>query len=270
MLQQIKKSIAFINNLTDIKPTVAVILGSGLGAFTKDLETEIEIPFHQIPHFPETSVEGHKGALLFARHKGTPVLVMKGRVHFYEGYSMQEITYPVRVFKYLGIRSLLLSNAAGGMNPDFNIGDLMVITDHINMIPNPLVGKHTPEFGQRFPDMSQPYDQSLIDLAFSNAKKLSIQLKQGCYVSVTGPTFETPAEYRFFRVIGGDAVGMSTVPEVIVACQMEIRCFALSVITDLGVPGKIEYVTYKMVQQAAAEAEPRIASLFKSMIEVIS
>ncbi len=270
MLQQINESVHCINNLACVKPTIGIILGSGLGAFSDEIEIAKEIPCHQIPHFPETSTNGHKGALLIGHYKGKTLLIMQGRTHFYEGYTMQEITYAIRVFKYLGIETLFLSNAAGGMNPDFKIGDLMVITDHINTMPNPLIGSHVPEFGDRFPDMSEAYDKALIDQAFISAKNLSIPLKQGCYVAVTGPTYETPAEYKFFRLMGGDAVGMSTVPEVIVAHQMGIKCFALSVITDLGVPGKIEYLSHEMVQHAAAEAEPKMAMLLKHMIKEIS
>ncbi|MBN2522122.1 MAG: purine-nucleoside phosphorylase [Bacteroidales bacterium] len=266
MLQKIKESVACISKQTTIKPQVAVVLGSGLGDFVHEVEVKLKIPYSQIPYFPVPGVDGHEGALLFAFHKQVPLVIMQGRAHFYEGYSMDEVTYPLRVFKYLGIDTLFLSNAAGGMNPDFKIGDLMVIADHINMMPNPLVGEHVPEFGSRFPDMSEAYNKKLIEQAFSSAKKLPVQLKKGCYIAVTGPTYETSAEYRFFRTIGGDAVGMSTVPEVIVAHQMGIKCFAMSVITDLGVPGKIEYLTHEKVKKAAQDAEPKLAMLLKDMI----
>lgn len=269
-LQKIKKSTNYINNLVDSRPTTGIILGSGLGAFADEIEIIKDIPYDQIPFFPKTSIEGHAGSLLFGHYRNIPLMIMNGRVHYYEGYSMQEITYPIRVFKYLGIETLLLSNAAGGMNPDFEIGDLMVIEDHINMMPNPLIGEHNPEFGERFPDMSKPYDRELIRIAFESGKKLSISLKQGCYVAVTGPTYETPAEYKFYRTLGGDAVGMSTVPEIIVAHQMGIKCFAVSVITDLGIPGKIEYLTHDMVKEAAEATEPRLAMLFKELIEVMT
>jgi len=269
MLQRIKESVACISKQTTIKPKVAVVLGSGLGNFVLEVDVKLKIPYSQIPYFPVPGVDGHEGALLFAFHKQVPLVIMQGRAHFYEGYSMDEVTYPLRVFKYLGIDTLFLSNAAGGMNPDFEIGDLMVIADHINMMPNPLVGKHMPEFGARFPDMSKAYDNQLIEQTFSSAKKLSIPLKKGCYIAVTGPTYETPAEYKYFRIIGGDAVGMSTVPEVIVAHQMGIKCFALSVITDLGVPGKIEYLTHDKVKEAAEAAEPKLAMLLKDMIQEI-
>ena len=266
-LQQIKKSTDYINKLTSSKPVIGIILGSGLGAFINEIEIEHEIPYEQIPNFPTSNIEGHRGSLIIGRYKNKTLLIMQGRVHFYEGYSMQEITYPVRVFKYLGIKKLFLSNAAGGMNPDLKIGDLMVINDHINMMLNPLIGSYEPKFGERFPDMSQPYDKSLIQQAFSVAKEIALPLKQGCYVGVAGPTYETPAEYKFFRAIGGDAVGMSTIPEVIVARQMGIKCFGISVITDLGIPGKIEQITHEMVQRNAGEAEPTMAILLKKMIE---
>ncbi len=267
ILQQIRKSTGYINELTKLKPDIGIILGSGLGAFINEIEIEKEISYKQIPYFPTSSIDGHKGTLLFGRYKNKTLLIMHGRVHFYEGYSMQEITYPIRVFKYLGIKTLFLSNAAGGMNPDFEIGDLMVIKDHINIMPNPLIGPHKQQFGERFPDMSEPYDQTLIRQAFSYAEKLSIPLKQGCYIGVTGPTYETPAEYKFFKAIGGDAIGMSTIPEVIVARQMGIKCFGISVITDLGIPGKIEYLTHEIVQKAAGAAEPMMAKLLKALIE---
>jgi purine-nucleoside phosphorylase len=268
-LQQIKKSTDYINKITPLRPEIGIILGSGLGAFTNEIEIEKEIPYKQIPYFPTSGIKGHKGSLIFGRYRSKAILIMQGRVHFYEGYSMQEITYPIRVIKNMGVETLFLSNAAGGMNPKFNIGDLMVINDHINLMPNPLIGPHDSRFGVRFPDMSQVYDQTLIQMAFASAKNLSIALKQGCYVGVTGPTYETPAEYKFFRALGGDAVGMSTVPEVIVARQMSMKCLGISVITDLGVPGKIEHITHEMVQKAAGEAEPKMALLLKKIIESI-
>ncbi|MGD2034891.1 MAG: purine-nucleoside phosphorylase [Bacteroidales bacterium] len=269
MLQKINESAAYIDKQSTLKPAIAIILGSGLSAFANEIEITKEVPFQNIPHFPQTSVDGHRGTLLFGLYRNIPLLILQGRVHYYEGYTMQEITWPVRVFKHLGISTLLLSNAAGGMNPDFETGDLMVITDHINMMPNPLIGKHEPAFGARFPDMTETYDRTLTELAFSSAKKLGLTIRKGCYVAVTGPTYETPAEYKYFRIIGGDAVGMSTIPEVIAAHQMGIKCFALSVITDLGVPGKIEFLTHEMVKQAAEAAEPRLAMLLKEMIGYI-
>jgi purine-nucleoside phosphorylase len=191
---------------------------------------------------------------------------MQGRFHFYEGYPMTTVTYPVRVMKYLGIKTLLLSNASGGVHPDFEIGDLMIINDHINLIPNPLIGRHDPEFGARFPDMSDAYSHVLIEKAQEIAKKHGIKTQIGCYVGTTGPTFETPKEYQYFRIIGGDTVGMSTVPEVIVARQMGIPCFAISIITDLGVPGKIVKVTHEEVQEVAAKAETKMTLIMEELI----
>lgn len=245
-------------------------MGSGLGAFSKEIDIQERIPYSDIPFFPVSDVEGHEGVLLFGSYGNTQLVIMQGRVHFYEGYSMQDITYPVRVLKYLGIDTLLVSNAAGGMNPNFKVGDLMIISDHINLMPNPLIGKHESEFGDRFPDMSQVYDPKLIQTAMETARKLNINLHTGCYVAVTGPTYETPAEYNYFRTIGGDAIGMSTVPEVIVARQMHLTCFAMSVICDLGIPGKIEQLTHKFVQEKAKEAEPQMAKIFKNLIQEIS
>ena len=266
MLQKIKKSASYISNLLEGKPKVAVILGSGLSGFINSVEIIKSIPYNTIPDFPDTTVEGHSGELIYGKINGKELLVMKGRIHFYEGQSMESLVYPIRVMKYLGIENLILSNASGGMNENFKIGDLMIITDHINLMPNPLIGPHIPEFGERFPDMSEAYNLSYIQQAKEIAKKKQIEIHEGVYVAVTGPTYETPAEYKFFRIIGGDVVGMSTVPEVIVANQMGIKCFAISVITDLGVPGKIEFVSHEHVQKAAAEAEPRMATIVKELI----
>jgi purine-nucleoside phosphorylase len=266
MFKKIEDSVTCIAKYTSLKPTVGIILGSGLGAFSQELKIECKIPYSSIPHFALSSVEGHEGALLFGKINTVAVVVMQGRVHFYEGYSMDEITFPIRVLKLLGVNTLVISNAAGGMNPDFSIGDLMVISDHIHFMPNPLIGSHFSELGPRFPDMSQPYDQELSRLAFSIAEKNNLNLKKGIYVGVTGPTYETQAEYKLFRIMGGDAIGMSTTPEVIVARQMGIRCFALSVITDLGIPGKIEVLSHSMVTKAASDAEPQLAQLVRELI----
>jgi purine-nucleoside phosphorylase len=266
MLEKIKESIDYISNKTDIKPTVGIILGTGLGELANEVKISCSINYSDIPHFAHSTVEGHDGKLIIGELGGKQVVVMKGRFHYYEGYSMEEVTYPVRVMKYMGIKSLFVSNACGGMNPDFSIGDIMVITDHINLMPNPLIGKHYEEFGARFPDMSKAYDKKLIELADNIAAANGIKLQKGCYVGVTGPTLETPKEYQYFRIIGGDVVGMSTVPEVIVANQMGIPCFAVSVITDLGVPGKIKEVTHEEVQLEAHKAEPKLALLVKNII----
>ena len=266
MLQKIKESVDYIGELSTSKPTIAVVIGSGLGALVKQFDIRVEIPYGQIPHFPESGVDGHAGMLLFGEYNGVHLAILNGRTHFYEGYSLEQIAFPVRVLHALGVKTLLLSNAVGGMNPEFSIGDIMMITDHINLIPNPLIGKHHTEFGPRFPDMSQAYDKELMQRARRIAGKLNISLKEGVYVGVTGPTYETPAEYKYYRLIGGDAIGMSTTCEVIVARQMSMQCFGLSVITDLGIPGRIEFLTHKMVQDIAAKAEPRLAAIFKELI----
>lgn len=269
MLRKIKKSTDYIAKKAPFKPEVGIILGSGLGAFINDIEVESVVPYEDIPDFPQTTVDGHSGNLAFAKIKGKNIVIMQGRIHFYEGHPIQDIVFPVRVLRELGIGYLLLSNASGGMNPDFAVGDLVVLNDHINLMPNPLIGLHYTEFGERFVDMSEAYNKDLIIKAEKIAGENEIDIKSGCYVAVTGPTYETPAEYKFFRIIGGDMVGMSTVPEVIVANQIGIKCFAVSVITDLGVPGQIEYINHEMVQEAANKAEPKLASLFKGLIEAI-
>lgn len=224
------------------------------------------LDYGSIPNFPVSTVEGHHGRLIFGMLEGRKVVAMQGRFHFYEGYTATEVCFPVRVMKSLGISSLFVSNASGGINPDFRIGDLMVLTDHINLIPNPLVGPHTPETGPRFPDMSEAYDRKFIEMAVTIAREASMEVRTGIYVAVTGPSLETPAEYAFMRTIGGDAVGMSTVPEVIAARQLGIRCFAVSIITDLGTPGKIVSVTLEDVQKAAAGAEPKMTFLLRQLI----
>lgn len=269
MFQKIKESADYIANCISVKPVTGIILGSGLGAFANEIEIIQELPYSSIPHFPVAGIPGHKGALLTGYFKRKPLIIMQGRVHYYEGYSMDQVTFPVRMMKLLGIENLLLSNAAGGINPTFKIGDLMVIRDHINLMPNPLIGKNDKKLGSRFPDMFQAYDLDLINHAVSVAQKSGIHLREGIYVGATGPSFETPAEYNFFRLIGGDAVGMSTVPEVIVGRHMNMRCLAISVITDLGVPGSIESITHNLVQKMAMKAEPQLAEIFKGVIELL-
>jgi purine-nucleoside phosphorylase len=266
MLSAIKEAVSYIRNQVQEIPETAIILGTGLGNIVDHLEVLRVIDYQEIPHFPVSTVEGHAGKLILGKLGDTPVLIMQGRFHFYEGYSMEEVTFPIRVMKFLGIGTLVVSNAAGGMNPDFEIGDIMVINDHINLMPNPLIGRHDPEFGARFPDMSQTYDTGLIQKARDEARKLGINIHQGCYVGVTGPTLETPKEYEYLRIIGADAVGMSTVPEVIVAHQMGIRIFAVSVITDLGVPGKIQKLTHQDVIKAAEKTAPELTNLIIQMI----
>lgn len=267
MLQAIKETASYIRNKIDAMPDVAIILGTGLGGIVDEMTEQQVIDYKDIPNFPVSTVEGHQGKLITGKLGQRQVMAMQGRFHFYEGYTMQEVTFPVRVMKFLGIRNLIVSNAAGGMNPDFAIGDIMVINDHINTMPNPLIGPHDPEFGARFPDMSETYDKKLIRLAQSIAKNMGVKLHEGCYVGVTGPTLETPKEYQYLRIIGGDAVGMSTVPECIVAHQMGIKLFAVSVITDLGVPGKIVALTHQDVIEAAAKTAPTLTRIIIQLIE---
>jgi len=269
MLEAINETVSYIKSKTDIRPEVGIILGTGLGSMVKEIEVIATLDYEGIPNFPVSTVESHHGKLILGRLNGKSIVAMQGRFHYYEGYTPQEITFPVRVMKYLGICHLLVSNASGGVNPDFEIGDLMILDDHINLIPNPLIGKHYPEFGVRFPDMSEPYDRKLIRQANEIGLKYGLPLRQGCYVAVTGPTLETPKEYQYFRAIGGDAVGMSTVPEIIVAHQMGITCFAISIVTDLGVPGRIVKVTLEDVTAVAGRAEPQMTLIMKELISNI-
>ncbi len=269
MLETIKETASFIKNETGLDPEVGIILGTGLGGMIDDIEIIKTLEYKNIPNFPLSTAPGHNGRLIFGRLGGKQIMAMQGRFHYYEGYTMQEITFPVRVMKWLGIKYLFISNASGGINPDFEIGDMMIQDDHINLIPNPLIGRHYDEFGDRFPDMSEAYSKNLIQKAEEIAAKHNIPYRKGCYVAVTGPTLETPKEYQYFRIIGGDAVGMSTVPEVIVAHQMSIPCFAISVITDLGVPGKIVEVSVEDVQKAAAATAPKMTYLMEKLIETL-
>ena len=269
MLEKINQSVGYIANHISIEPVAGIMLGSGLDSFTMEIDIIDEIPFSSIPHFPVTGVKGHKGMVILGFYKAKPLLLLQGRVHFYEGFTMDQVTYPVRVMKNFGIETLLLTNAAGGLNPAHSIGDLMAISDHINLMPNPLIGVSDRNMGPQFPDMGNAYDTNLIEKASAVALKNGIKLHKGVYVGVTGPTYETPAEYKYFRLIGGDAVGMSTIPEIIVARQMGMRCFALSVITDLGVPGKIEFLSHKKVWKEAVEAEPNLAVILKGIIEYL-
>jgi len=266
MLEKIKSTVSYIQSKVKESPEVGIILGTGLGGLVKDIDIQHSLPYEEIPNFPVSTVEGHSGRLIFGLLGGKQIVAMQGRFHYYEGYTMQEVTFPVRVMKLLGIHTLLVSNASGGVNPDFEIGDLMILDDHINLIPNPLIGKNIDELGPRFPDMSQPYDKTLIAKGKEIAAKHDIKVQVGCYVGTTGPTLETPKEYQYFRVIGGDAVGMSTVPEVIVARQMGIPCFAISIITDMGVPGQIVEVTHEDVQQVAQKAEPKMTRIMEELL----
>lgn len=267
MLEQIKEAVEYINSQYDVKPQFGIILGTGLGSLVNEVEIEKTIEYEQIPHFPVSTVESHTGRLIFGKLAGKQVVVMQGRFHYYEGYDMKQVTFPVRVMKFLGIEKLFISNAAGGLNPNYNLSDIMILNDHINLLPeHPLRGPNVDEFGNRFPDMSDAYDEELVEKALEIAKKHNIPAHAGVYAAVTGPTLETKAEYRYIRIIGADAVGMSTIPENIVARHMGLPCFAISVITDLGVEGKIEKVTVADVIAAANKAEPHMTTIFKELI----
>ena len=269
MLQTIKETASFISNKTKFNPEIGIILGTGLGGLVSEIEIEHTIPYNEIPNFPVSTVEGHSGRLILGTLGNKNVVAMQGRFHFYEGYTMEKVTFPVRVMKLLGIKNLIVSNASGGVNPDYEVGDLMILEDHICLIPNPLIGENIDELGPRFPDMSESYDKNLIKVAEDIAAKNNLPLKKGVYVALTGPTLETPAEYKHMRIIGGDTVGMSTAPEVIVARHMNIPCFAMSVITDLGVPGKIQKVTHEEIQKVSEVAEPKLTLIIKELISKI-
>lgn len=268
MIEKIKETAAFIKERFSIIPETAIILGTGLGELVNHITNQKELAYKDIPNFPISTVEGHSGKLIFGKLGTKDIMAMQGRFHFYEGYDMKQVTFPVRVMKQLGVKTLFVSNAAGGMNPTFKVGDLMVIRDHINLFPeHPLHGKNYNELSPRFPDMSEAYSKRLIKKAFEIAEKNNIYLQQGVYVGTQGPTFETPAEYKYFKIIGGDAVGMSTVPEVIVARHSDMEVFAISVITDLGVEGIVEKASHEEVQKAAALAQPKMTLIMKELVE---
>ena len=265
MLEQIKQTCEYIRSQTNgFAPELGVILGTGLGSLTDSIETAYALDYASIPGFPVSTVQGHRGRLIFGTLGGKRIVAMQGRFHYYEGYTMQQVTFPVRVMKLLGIKTLFVSNASGGINPTFRTGDLMVITDHINLLPNPLIGKNIDELGPRFPDMHNCYDKALIAQATRIAAEENIKLQYGVYVGGTGPTFETQAEYRYFKAIGGDAAGMSTVPEVIVARHMSIPVFGVSVITNCGLSDELG--DHEDVQRQGAKAAVRMTRLFTEMI----
>jgi len=268
MLQTIRQTADYIRGrVKGEMPETAIILGTGLGALVEHIDNKQFIPYSEIPNFPVSTVEGHSGNLIFGTLGDKPVIGMQGRFHYYEGYDMKQVTFPVRVMKALGVKTLFVSNAAGGMNPSFEIGDIMIITDHINLFPeHPLRGKNFEELGTRFPDMSEAYSRRLIKDAVDIAAAKGIRVVKGVYVGTSGPTFETPAEYHYFRVIGGDAVGMSTVPEVIVARHAGMEVFGVSVITDLGVEGIVEVATHEEVQKAAQAAQPKMMEIMRELI----
>nr|NQU89311.1 purine-nucleoside phosphorylase [Bacteroidota bacterium] len=268
MYEKIQQTVKFIQQHTRVKPQFGIVLGTGLSNFTSHIEIRDQIDYSQIPNFPVSTVKGHPGRLIFGKIGEKTVVAMQGRFHIYEGYSSQEVTFPIRVLNALGIEHLFLSNASGGTNPEFSVGDIMIIEDHINLSnQNPLMGSNDPKMGPRFPDMSEVYNKQLIDLAIGIAKRNNLNFHVGVYAAVTGPNYETRAEYRYINKIGADAVGMSTVPEAIVARHMGLSCFAVSVISDLGVEGKIEYITHEGVIDAASLAEPQMTKMVLQMID---
>jgi len=269
-LDQIQDAVSFIQKLHSADVPVGIILGTGLGNLGNQIEVELEIDYKDIPHFPVSTVESHSGKLIFGTLSGKKVVAMKGRFHYYEGYSMKEVTFPVRVMKKLGVSTLLVSNACGGLNPAQEVGEVMIITDHINLFAkNPLSGKNYDELGPRFPDMSDAYSHDLIEKAMKIGEKHGVKLHQGVYVGVEGPNLETPAEYKYMRIIGGDAVGMSTIPEVLVARHSGMQVFGISAITDLGVEGRIHKVDIAYVLAAAAKAEPVMSLIMKELVAQI-
>lgn len=266
MYKKILETAEWLKARMTTQPETAIILGTGLGELAKEIDKEQVIPYTEIPHFPVSTVEGHAGCLIFGKLGGKDILAMEGRFHYYEGYDMKQVTFPIRVMRELGIKTLFVSNAAGGTNPAFEIGDLMIITDQINFMPeNPLRGANIPQ-GPRFPDMGHAYAPQLIQLANTIADEKGIKVQHGVYLATQGPTYETPSEYRMFARWGADAVGMSTVPEVIVARHCGIRCFGISIITDLGGMEEVVLITHEDVQKAAAEAQPRMATIMGEMI----
>jgi purine-nucleoside phosphorylase len=265
--EKITETTEFLKKYNTANARIGVVLGSGLGDFVKEIETHHAIPYGEIPHFPVSTVQGHSGKLIFGSVAGRPIVAMSGRFHFYEGYTAEEVVFPVRVMKFLGVETLFLSNAAGGVNTGFKVGDLMIIKDHISFATrNPLIGKNEERFGPRFPDMSEPYSKPLIKKAKEIAQQKNIDVKEGVYFGATGPTFETHAEYKMVHILGGDAVGMSTVQEVIVARHMGMNVFAMSVITDIGIRDDDNEITHEEVLQAAKEAEPKFSTLFRELI----
>lgn len=271
MYQDIQETVQYIKQrTTNFEPEIGIVLGTGLGGLVTDIEVEFSLMYSNIPNFPISTLEFHSGKLIFGTLNGKNVIAMQGRLHYYEGYSMQQITFPIRVMKALGIQWLFVSNAAGSLNPAFKKGDLMVINDHINLQPeSPLRGRNDANMGPRFPDMSAPYNKRLIEKALEVAKANDITCHQGVYVSVTGPNLETKAEYKYLRIIGGDAVGMSTVPEVIVANHMSIPVFAISVLTDEGFPEDLQPTSLEEIIETAKNAEPKMTHILSQLISAI-
>ncbi len=267
MLEKIKATANHLISLVGENYQVGIILGTGLGELVNEIKISHSLAYEDIPNFPVSTVEGHSGKLIFGTLGEKRVVALQGRFHYYEGYSMNEVVFPVRVMKFLGIKTLIVSNASGGVNPEFEIGDIMLMDDHINLFSdNPLIGKNMDELGPRFPDMSEPYDKSLIEKVKQIASEYGISLQQGSYAGLSGPTLETPAEYKYVRAIGADTVGMSTVPEVIAARHMGIPCVGFSIITDLGVPGKIIEMTHEIVQEVAKKSTPLVSKIVQKLV----
>jgi purine-nucleoside phosphorylase len=270
MLEKIKATASLIKERINANPEIGIILGTGLGGLVNEIEIIDSIPYNEIPDFPVSTVDGHAGRLIYGILGDKKVLAMQGRFHYYEGYSMKEVTFPVRVLKMVGITHLFVSNASGGLNPAWHVGEIVLITDHINFFPeHPLRGMNENSLGPRFPDMSKCYDERLRNKAKLIAMQHNIAVKEGVYVGVSGPTFETPAEYKMFRLLGGDIVGMSTVPEVIVARHMNLKVFGISIVTDSGVPGEIVEISHEVVQEVAMKAEPKMTLIMKELIKSI-
>lgn len=265
--RKIAQTVDFLNNRKTINPKIAIVLGSGLGGLTEVMSKVDEIPYKDIPNFPISTVQGHKGTMIFGRLNGVEVVVFNGRFHYYEGYPMDVVTYPQQILPGIGVKTVILSNAAGGMNPTFKVGDVMLIRDHINMFGNnPLLGPNDDTLGPRFPNMSEVYSHRLLKLAHQTAENLEIHVQEGVYIGVTGPCFETPSEYKMYYILGADTVGMSTVPEAIMARYLGMEVFALSVVTDLGIVGKVEKASHEEVLAAAAKAGPNVVRLIYNMM----
>ncbi len=266
--EDISEAVGFIRTKTSAKPSIGIILGTGLGGLVKEIKIDDVIDYSEIPHFPVSTVESHHGKLIFGTLSGKKIVAMQGRFHKYEGYTLQQVTFPVRVMKFLGVTSLLISNAAGALNPYFRKGDVMIMADHINLLgDNPLIGKNDESLGPRFPDMSEPYDKGLMALAEQAALDLKIQVRKGVYVAMIGPMLETASEYRFLRITGADAVGMSTVPEDIVAVHMGMKVLGFSILTDECFPDALKPVTLKEVIKIATKAEPKMTAIMKEVVK---
>jgi len=267
MFNKVQETVKFLKDKGLSNPDFGIVLGTGLGSLANIIDVKIKIAYKDIPNFPVSTVMGHSGTLIYGELAGKKIVAMQGRFHFYEGWEMDEVTFPIRVMKFLGIENLIVSNASGGVNPKFSVGDIMIITDHINMMPNsPLRGENDERFGPRFVDMHEPYNLKMIELMERIANQNDIKIQKGIYLALQGPTFETPAEYKMVFILGADAVGMSTVPEVVVAKHMGMQCFGLSVITDLGIEGHIEEVSHEAVQLAAKSSEKTISKLVTEFV----